>query len=188
VSLAVFDQVSLFFGARPIVDGLELQTRFDNESALLERVRERLWFGWGGYGRHQKFSEYGTPLLIVDGEWIGIFTASGVVGFVGYYGLYVLPMFMAVRRVRAMFSTDFALLLGGLGLITALLVFETLPNSSGSLPHFFWAGALAGAAKGIAREDAARKARARELRRPRAHPQEAEPEPVRETVPESAVR
>lgn len=147
-----------------------LFVRFDNEARLLERANERFWFGWGGYNRHQLYNEWGNQLFVVDGEWVGRFVARGFVGFVGYYGFYLLPLFMAARRIRAMHSSEHALLLGGFALCSALLVLDTVPNSSGTLPHFFWSGALLGALKGLSREDDALRERAREARRRRRNP------------------
>lgn len=141
-----------------------LATRFDNEGELLERVRQRIWFGWGGYSREAIYDEYNHNLTIVDGEWIGVFSTGGIVGFVGHYGFYLLPIFFAARRIRSITTPEYALLLGGLMLITTLLVFDTLPNASLSLPTYFWAGALAGATPGLVREDAQRRQRIRERR------------------------
>jgi hypothetical protein len=142
-----------------------LQTRFDNEGLLLARARERMWFGWGGFDRHNTFNEHGQPQLIVDGEWIGTFVTRGIIGFIGYYGLYVFPLFYALRRLKTMTSNELMLLLCGIMLASALLTFDTLPNSSLTLPQFFWAGALAGAARGLAHEDAVRRMKLREIRR-----------------------
>jgi O-antigen ligase len=94
-----------------------------------------------------------------------VLTTRGVVGFAGYYAFYVLPLFLAVRRARSLFSNDYALVLGALMLVTTLLVLDTIPNSSLTLPTLFWTGALAGAANGIKRQDSARRARERELRK-----------------------
>jgi len=130
-----------------------MRTRFDNEADLLERARERLWFGWGGFGRSLLQDEYGKVNSIVDGEWIGVIGYRGIIGYVGHYGLFLLPIFLAVRRLRALQSTEHAILLGGFAMITMLLAIDTIPNATSNLPHFFWSGALAGAAQGFTRED-----------------------------------
>jgi hypothetical protein len=130
-----------------------MRTRFDNEADLLERARERLWFGWGGFGRSLLQDEYGKVTSIVDGEWIGVIGYRGIVGYVGHYGLFLLPIFLAVRRLRALHSPEHAILLGGFAIITTLLAIDTIPNATSNLPHFFWSGALAGVAQGFTRED-----------------------------------
>lgn len=130
-----------------------MQVRFDNETELLDRARERFWFGWAGFGRSLLYDDYGKVVSIVDGEWIGVMGYRGIVGFVGYYGLYLLPIFLAARRLRSLHSPEHAIVLGGFALITTLLAIDTIPNASSNLPHFFWSGALAGAAQGFGRED-----------------------------------
>jgi len=130
-----------------------MRTRFDNEAELLERARERLWFGWGGFGRSLLYDDWGKVNSIVDGEWIGVIGYRGIVGYLGHYGLFLLPIFLAVRRLKALQSTEHAIVLGGFALITTLLAIDTIPNATSNLPHFFWSGALAGAAQGFVRED-----------------------------------
>lgn len=148
----VDDMLDLAAGIHP--DRAEsMRTRFDNEASLLERARERIWFGWGGFGRSLVYDQYGIPSSIVDGEWIGVMGYRGIIGFVGFYGLYLLPIFLAVRRLPMIRSTEHALLLGGFALITTLLAIDTIPNAASNLPHFFWSGALAGATQGFLRED-----------------------------------
>jgi hypothetical protein len=130
-----------------------MRTRFDNEAELLDRARERLWFGWGGFGRSLIYDDWGKVNSIVDGEWIGVIGYRGIVGYVGHYGLFLLPIFLAVRRLKALQSAEHAIVLGGFALITTLLAIDTIPNATSNLPHFFWSGALAGAAQGFVRED-----------------------------------
>jgi len=157
-----------------------LAYRLENETQLLDHVREKhIWFGWGGYSRHAIYSSDNKNLTIVDGEWIAVFSTRGIVGFIGYYGLFVLPIFIAWRRMRSVSLEEYGLLLGGLMVVAALLIFDTLPNSSGSLPAFFYTGALAGAAPGLVREDARRRQRIREERIKRL----SEPPPAPDTAP-----
>jgi hypothetical protein len=48
-------------------------------------------------------------------------------------------------------------------MITTLLAIDTIPNAASNLPHYFWSGAVAGAAQGFVREDQRlRRTRARE--------------------------
>lgn len=140
-----------------------MMTRFDNEAELLDRARERIWFGWGGFGRSLVYNDEGIPTSIVDGEWIGIMGYRGIIGFIGSYGLYLLPLFLAVRRIKMLQSTEHQLVLGGFAIITTILALDTIPNAASNLPHYFWSGAVAGAAQGFVREDLRlRRARQRE--------------------------
>jgi O-antigen ligase len=130
-----------------------LGDRFENEDMLLEKARERLWFGWGEYGRAHVFDDKGEDISVVDGEWIIVLGARGLIGFLAYYGMYLSPVWLAVRNGRRLRSQQARTMLGGFALVTVLLAVDTLPNASMGLPHMFWSGALAGVATGMLRQD-----------------------------------
>ncbi|MBU2994046.1 hypothetical protein KO486_12585 [Octadecabacter sp. B2R22] len=64
-----------------------LEFRFDNEDILLERAREKLIFGWGGYGRNRVFDETGEDISVTDGRWVIMFGQGGWVRYIGEMGL-----------------------------------------------------------------------------------------------------
>jgi hypothetical protein len=139
-----------------------MRVRFVNENDLLDKARKRLFFGWGTYGRQHVFDpETGEDLSITDGEWIVALGMRGLVGYVAWYALYLLPIFIATRAVRRIRGPTVRLMLSGMTLMVVVLAIDTIPNSAGSWPHFFFAGALHGAARGFVRQD--RLARLRQL-------------------------
>jgi hypothetical protein len=143
-----------------------LGTRFENEQALLAKARERIAFGWGGYGRSRVYHpETGEDLSITDGEWIIVLGDQGVTGFVAWYGFYLIPIFVAARSLRRLRVPQNQRLLSVLALIAAVFAIDTLPNSSGGLPHFFLSGALYGAAIGLPRSERLTRLRALRARR-----------------------
>jgi hypothetical protein len=155
---------------------LSLWFRFDQEDQLLERARERLWFGWGTYNRNRLFDpETGEDLSITDGDWMIQLGCRGLVGFIGLYGLLAVSVVVAQRRIKHVKLQRDRILLGALGLMSALLTVELLPNGLFHSLPFFFAGATFGLTTGIAaasrkQEKAARAARteaARERRRRR---------------------
>ena len=121
-----------------------LQYRFQNETELLSRALQRPWFGWGGYGRQFTYI-WGHQKEVVDGEWIGSLGYSGIVGFIGHFGLLVLPIFVFARkRLRQMESRSDAILASTLLLMSAAFVFDLIPNA-GEAPYLtMMIGALAG--------------------------------------------
>ena len=125
-----------------------LDFRFVNEDALLERARERIWFGWGGWGRNTTQLEtiYGRP--ITDGFWIILLGQQGVVGYLGAFGLLLVPAAMAARRVGRMPPSRDALLLTTTSWIVVLNTVDLLPNGFLTARAIFVAGALAGALQG----------------------------------------
>jgi hypothetical protein len=105
-----------------------LQFRFDNEDMLLIKGSEKLWFGWGGFGRDRVYDAYqGKDISVQDGFWILTFGQKGVVGFLCYFGLTVLPIFVALRRLRYVKRGD-AVMLGGLALMVGISSANLLPN------------------------------------------------------------
>jgi hypothetical protein len=120
--------------------------RLRNESDLLRKAIERPWFGWGGWGRQSLYSPWGSLLSTVDGEWILLLGYSGVVGFVGAFGLLVVPIFKFARKMfRRTVSPRDAILGSTVLFMGAAYVFDLLPNS-GVAPYLMMIiGALAGA-------------------------------------------
>ncbi len=131
---------------------LSLWFRFDQEDQLLERARERLVFGWGSYSRNRLFDpETGADLSVTDGNWIIEVGCRGLVGFLALYGMLVLPILLASRRMLRIRQGEDRVLLAGLALISALFTVDLLPNGLFNDLPFFFAGAVAGLADGLSR-------------------------------------
>jgi hypothetical protein len=120
------------------------ETRFDWEGKLLQRASERLWFGWGRFGRSRIFTESGRDVTLSDGYWVIAIGQFGFVGFLAEFGL----LFYAVLRLATVLKLEQGfeakLLLATLSLILAINVIDLLPNAS--LKPWTWL--LAGAALG----------------------------------------
>ncbi len=131
--------------------GDSLQFRFDNEDRLLAKARERIWFGWGGWGRNFVYhEESGENLSVIDGYWIIRLGTRGVVGFVGAFGLLLAPILSIARRMRTTRSSTDRLLLGGAGLVAAVTAVDLIPNGFLNCFQVFFAGAVVGAARPVA--------------------------------------
>lgn len=117
--------------------------RFDNEDVLAMKASERVWFGWGGYGREHIYDERsGKDLTVQDGHWIIVFGQRGVVGFACFYGLLLLPVFMTAVRMGRIPDVSDRALLAGLAFIIGLCSVNTLPNMVLPIIPFFLAGGL----------------------------------------------
>jgi hypothetical protein len=127
---------------------LSLGFRFRNEDMLLEKALERPVFGWGGFARGRVFDENGNDVSVTDGDWIIAVGSRGILGFVSRFGLLLLPVLMALRRIRYVPAREQGLL-SGLGLICTLNAIDLLPNGMGSIMPMFLAGSLAGLAFGM---------------------------------------
>lgn len=151
-----------------------LGVRFDNEELLLERARERATFGWGAWNRNRIFDPInGENLSVTDGAWIIILGVQGAVGFLGIFGMILVPVFMANRSIRRLRLKRNRQLLAGLSLICALRATDLLPNGFFMAPlTVLLSGALAGASSGLPLEER------RILRARRRAAQEQTPEAV----------
>ncbi len=128
---------------------LSLWGRFYNEDELLERARERIWFGWGGYGRSRIWDPVtGDDLSVTDGAWIIDLGARGAVGFASLYLMLVIPIFMAWRGLAKIPDVRDRRMVAALALIVALNATDLLPNGQFSYYPFFYAGILAGVMQG----------------------------------------
>lgn len=124
---------------------LSLWFRFDNEDQLLERGRERMWFGWGGYSRQRIFDpETGDDMSVTDGHWIIVLGERGLVGYVGLFGLLLWPVVQAFRMRKKIRDPMDRHLVAGLALIVAINAVDLLPNGLFSYLPYFYSGILAG--------------------------------------------
>jgi hypothetical protein len=131
-----------------------LNFRFENEDILLEKAQERLWFGWGGFARNRVFDERGKDISVTDGEWIIRLGMRGIFGYVGSFGLLLMPVLMARRRISEVDDVMDQRLMGGLCLLVAANAVDLLPNGLFNHLPFFYAGALAGLASAANRRGA----------------------------------
>jgi hypothetical protein len=74
-----------------------LKFRFDNEELLGERARERILFGWGGWGRNRIYTENRAGELesisVTDSLWIITFGVNGLFGLITLITSLLLPVF-----------------------------------------------------------------------------------------------
>ncbi len=130
-----------------------LEYRIANEEVLLARAQEKPWFGWGGYGRALILDPItGRILSVPDGGWVIVLGNYGWLGYVGQFGLLVLPLLRLGRealRPRAMTVAPWG---AAVALIYGANLIDLLPNNT--LVPFTWlmAGALTGWAEQMAAE------------------------------------
>jgi hypothetical protein len=77
------------------VDPERLQSlgfRFMNEEILSAKARERILFGWAGYGRNMVYKDDGYVMTVTDSLWIIAFGQNGLVGLISVFGSLLLPV------------------------------------------------------------------------------------------------
>lgn len=74
------------------------ETRVLNERQLSEKARQRMLFGWGGWGRSRVKDESGRDVSITDSIWVIEFGVNGVLGLTAFLALLLLPpLFLRAR-------------------------------------------------------------------------------------------
>jgi len=130
-----------------------LEVRFENEELLVAKARDRLLFGWGGYGRNRvRDAEEGRDVSTTDGFWIIILSSRGMMGFLTTFGLLVLPIATARHAFRRVRDRRDRLLLSGLSLIVAIYALDLLPNGLFTNIPYLMAGALEGFSRSFLRD------------------------------------
>jgi hypothetical protein len=149
---ALFEGMRSMFGADRAGS---LEFRFRNEDMALARALERPMFGWGGFDRMFVFDkETGNGLSTLDGYWVITYAASGALGFISRFGLLTWPVWQAYRRLRKVPMKADQFLIATLGVATAMISADLIPNGMFTyFPHLF-AGVLLGATRQLSRQEA----------------------------------
>ena len=123
-----------------------LRFRFVNESNLLEHARQKLYFGWGGWGRNRLEDS------VTDGAWIIALGKYGLIGFGTIAGLAWLAVWRGYKSIRFLNSLKTKNLVAIHALIVSIVLVDQIPNASWSMWTWFLTGALAGRTIGIKEE------------------------------------
>jgi hypothetical protein len=123
-----------------------LQFRFDNEEILADRARERIIFGWGGYGRSLILKPDGTPQTIPDSLWINAFGQTGAVGLISLYTAMTLPTLSLFwsRYPARLWANRKVAAASAIALMTMLYMVDCLVNAMINPLYILAAGGIAG--------------------------------------------
>ena len=139
-----------------------LRFRFDNETILLDRAYEKLFFGWGIWGRnHILDGNTGQILTVTDGRWIVQIGTFGWLGFLAEMLLLATPI--AVLWLKTM-RGDVQRLSPYVGVLAVMLgvnMVDLIPNATLTPLTWLFAGAILGYSE---RYEPARRARPAALR------------------------
>lgn len=118
-----------------------LNYRLGNEDILLDKAREKPFFGWGGWGRNHLFNEEGHISTTTDGYWVGSIGVGGWARYLPEFGLLCFPAIIALFRRRKFDpGPETTLLL----LILAGNLVDLLPNASLSAISWMIVGSIWG--------------------------------------------
>jgi hypothetical protein len=125
-----------------------MATRFDSEKLLIDKVQQRIAFGWGGYGRPNLYHD-GHALAIFDGWWIISLSHRGAIYLVVVSLILVAPILAANRKLRAIKDPRDRIILAGLAAMLLASVVDLIPNGLFLNYPFFLAGALSGLTRAL---------------------------------------
>jgi hypothetical protein len=121
-----------FLGNFQSTDRLDsLAFRFTNETLVLDHAKDKMFFGWGGFGRGRIYLE--EPPLgygITDGGWIIQLAQSGIVGFLGQYGLIVLAILNTAKAIKSELPDEEKQLLAAHAFLCAIILMDQIPNDT----------------------------------------------------------
>ncbi len=125
--------------------GGSLQTRIEAENLLAAKARQRLFFGWGGWGRNRTTNEFGQD-AITDSQWIITFGTAGLVNLAALTLLLLLPMILIIRDYRVeLWSHPFVAPAVVLAMISMLYMYDHLMNAMVNPIFMLAVGAVCGA-------------------------------------------
>lgn len=73
-----------------------LEYRLDNEKALVAKARQRMIFGWAGWGRSRIYNEWGLDASVTDSWWVIVFGVNGIFGLVSGTTVLLLPVVLFI--------------------------------------------------------------------------------------------
>jgi len=123
--------------------GESLAFRYRHENLLLEHAQQKLFFGWGGWGRNRLEGS------VTDGYWVILLGVYGLFGFVSIFGLAFLSIWRAVKFSDLCESRKEQRMQVYHALLASVIMIDQLPNASLSLWLLFIIGALLGRANNI---------------------------------------
>jgi len=123
-----------------------LAFRFNNEELLSAKARERIVFGWGGFGRSLIFYPDGSQRTIPDSLWINIFGQMGTVGLISLFVAMLLPTLTLfwMRYPARLWTNRRVASAAVVALMTALYMVDCLINAMVNPIYILAAGGIAG--------------------------------------------
>ena len=122
-----------------------LEFRFDNEKILSDKARQKMMFGWGGWGRNHVYDEWGKDISVTDSLWIIAFGANGAVGVISLIASLLLPVIGFLQRysTNLWFNPKLAPA-ASLTVLLALYVLDCVLNSMINPIYTLACGGIAG--------------------------------------------
>jgi len=126
-----------------------MEFRFNNEELLVDKARQRIVFGWGGYGRNRVYERDWkgdlVDISVTDSLWIIAFGINGAVGLISLTASLLLPVFVFMQRHSAnLWSNRKVAPAAVLAVLIALYMLDCLLNAMVNPIYVLACGGIAG--------------------------------------------
>ena len=125
--------------------GESLGDRFRNDAMLVDRAKERMYFGWGGYKRSEVFNRWGQKETVPDATWVILMGHMGLVGLLPFFTIMCWPIIALWRTFRRIPTNQERLIASGVAMMIITYGFDLLLNSMQNGLPMLLPGALMGA-------------------------------------------
>jgi hypothetical protein len=156
-----------------------LEFRLDHENAIVGRVLNQPIFGYGGWGgAFEVYLPKYVSMAVPDSLWIRIFGENGYVGLAALYAIFLAPLVLLLRKLKAREWGDPKLApLVGLACVSLIYAMDGMFNTMINPVFLVAIGAVSGMAGTLSRQRVRRSGPAampRAAREPVARPEPAE--------------
>ncbi|MGG6294358.1 O-antigen ligase domain-containing protein [Leptolyngbya sp. AN02str] len=122
--------------------------RLENEEILSEKARERMLFGWGGWGRARVYNDEGEDISVTDSLWIIAFGDRGIYGLATLTGAMLVPALLIPFRAypARLWGHPEVAPVAVLTVIVTLFMLDSVLNAMFNPVYVLTCGALSGLA------------------------------------------
>lgn len=125
------------------------ETRLQNEEQLLAKAKQKPLVGWGEWGRNRIYDQWtGEDISRTDGAWILELGTFGWIGYLGLFGLLAAAEILALKGTGKQI-TQANINRGGLALLLAVYIVDSIPNATDLSLIFLIAGAAAATPRAV---------------------------------------
>jgi hypothetical protein len=134
LNLIPYEAITSFISDFNVDRAQSTNFRFTNEIELMQHAYQKLFIGWGSWGRNSFYDS------ITDGYWIIILGVYGTIYFYALFGMFIMGVFNSMLKTSTIKNEQ--IVYSGLSLMLAGVLFDQLQNSSLSSSWFWFLSGL----------------------------------------------